>query len=186
MNWYNIYKISSIVPEIDPRLMEAAKLVVDGGKNYIEIANKYGFEPRGEFMDVILELRRIKDLKGEKIASLMDKVKSSTKVSEIMHIDYDDVVWVLRRLRPQYKINITEKELNKAIQMLENGNAMDSISKKIRVSVNGIRERIKTVRPDLIRDVLSKSELDNAYIKFLYLLDNGKTSSEAINTLSQQ
>lgn len=164
----------------DPLLKEAALKVVEEGKMIRDVVSEYHFSPAqtDRLSDIVMDMRKMKWLPVDRITQTFDEVRSQpnptiSAVAKKLNIPLADVIWVLRRVRPEIRIQITAKEAKEIIAYKESGLTNDQIAQKYNVSPRTITETLKRHRPDLVKEQRSKEFWNAIHKEYVNLSNQG-------------
>lgn len=175
---------------IDPKLLEAAKLVVEQGRLIREVAEQYRVNI-DKLSVVVIDLRKEKSMPVDEILQLFDngyKTKSLyNKLNSLGHnISYEDLIWLLRRKRPKSPISLKDFEVEKAIKLREEGKSFEEIENIIRVNASIIRRKIKEIRPDLVNSPIDSLIVDQIFDEYKNMISEGGSHNDVVKELSKR
>jgi len=183
-----IYQIAKVVKE-DPRLIDAAKKVIDQKKMIREVASEYYLSPE-QLSEAVVDLRRERSLPVDLILQEFDRSHNvgdvHRKVQKLYpNISLGDVVWLLRKLCPLSPIHILPEEIHKVIELREKGVPLSEISNKLRIAQPSLGRYLRKYRPDLMRPQPREGSFwDKIYLEYLGLInDGGKNHKDAAKEL---
>lgn len=184
-----IYRIAVIIKQ-DPKLLEAARLVVEENKMIGEMAESFHLNPQ-DLSDAVADLRKTKSLPVNLIVELYEKYGRIKAVEKNLrkynlNISEDDIVWVIRRNVPTAKLNATKSEIEKILSLKDQGKTGQQISSKVWISEQGVYSLIRKLRPETVNSRTVDNKLAqtilNSYIDLT--TNHNKTFQEAVNEIS--
>jgi hypothetical protein len=187
-----------IIPE-DPVLMDLALKIFKGEKYFKPVVqeNKLSQEQAEELSRIITDLRKMQRLPVDKILQTLDEIskdpvfmakrKNRFKyIAEKLGLGYEEVVWILRRRRPETPIEVTPLETKKIIEYREKGLNNNEISKRMQIQDHAIVRVLNEEKPELIKKQLSPQFWDGVYKEFMVLKNEGKAYEEIVQFLIEK
>lgn len=179
----------SLTP-LDPKLQEAARLVIDNQRTIKEIADVYHFNPEtlGEEVE---NVRKERTLPTEEILGLRSDprpfIRVPKAIAKKLNIPVLDVVWYLRRALPDTKVELVPEEEEEIIRLKEMGLSNRDIANKMMilplVIINTLHRK---GREDLIRGFTSEETAGSIYKDYQNMIAGGKTHNDVIKGLVSQ